>query len=175
MASQASADVGHQTETHPEDRESWEEWDEDLVPSRSGRTRRPEPDCPVEAALAAVSGRWTTLLLRELMGGPRGFTELRALLPELSAKVLSERLRALRERGLVTVERQRGFPVRTRYALTEAGRALRPLLIELYATGEALLRLTSAAAPPGPSPVRRPPAGGPPLRPPPSHCPGSDR
>ncbi|WP_262375614.1 winged helix-turn-helix transcriptional regulator [Streptomyces sp. sk2.1] len=54
---------------------------------------------------------------------------------------VSERLRALRERGLVTVERRRGFPVRTRYDLTEAGRALRPLLVELYATGERLLRL----------------------------------
>ncbi|WP_432012035.1 winged helix-turn-helix transcriptional regulator [Streptomyces cucumeris] len=181
MASQAPAGVGHQTETHADDRDDGGGWDDDLVPSRSGRTRRPEPDCPVEAALAAVSGRWATLLLRELMGGPRGFTELRALLPELSPKVLSDRLRALRERGLVAVERQPGFPVRTRYTLTEAGRALRPLLIELYATGEALLRLTSAGPVPpvppsrGPSPVRRPPAGGPPLRPPPSRCPGSDR
>ncbi|MER5497902.1 helix-turn-helix domain-containing protein [Streptomyces sp. NPDC002561] len=95
----------------------------------------------MEVALTAVSGRWTTLLLRELMEGPRSFTELRSLFPELSPKVLSERLRALRERGLVTVERRRGFPVRTRYDLTEAGRALRPLLVELYATGERLLRL----------------------------------
>ncbi|MFI7005724.1 winged helix-turn-helix transcriptional regulator [Streptomyces sp. NPDC050145] len=100
----------------------------------------------MEVALTAVSGRWTTLLLRELMGGPRGFTELRALLPDLSPKVLSERLHALQERGLVTVERRRGFPVRTRYELTEAGRALRALLVELYATGERLLSLTGAAS-----------------------------
>ncbi|MFE1949554.1 winged helix-turn-helix transcriptional regulator [Streptomyces sp. NPDC059524] len=119
-------------------------WDAELVPGPAGRTRRPEADCPVEVALAAVSGRWTTLLLRELMGGPRGFTELRALLPELSPKVLSERLHALRARGLVTVERHRGFPVRTRYELTEAGRALRALLVELYATGEHLLSLTGS-------------------------------
>ncbi|MEU3662612.1 helix-turn-helix domain-containing protein [Streptomyces sp. NPDC032940] len=103
----------------------------------------------METALAAVSGRWTTLVLRELMGGPRGFTELRTLLPELSAKVLSERLTALRERGLVTAERLRGFPVRTRYELTEAGRSLRPLLVALYATGAELQRLTAG---PDPSP-----------------------
>jgi DNA-binding HxlR family transcriptional regulator len=76
------------------------------------------------------------------MGGPRGFMELRALFPELSAKVLTDRLRALEDRGLVGVERRRGFPVRTRYALTEAGRSLRSLLVELYATGEELLRLS---------------------------------
>lgn len=143
-ASEQPVDIGHQTETHAT-------WDAELVPGPRGRTHRPEADCPVEVALTAVSGRWTTLLLRELMGGPRGFTELRTLLPELSAKVLSDRLRALQDRGLVAMERQRGFPVRTRYALTEAGRALRPLLIELYATGEALLRLTDE----GPS--RQPP------------------
>ncbi|PRY00854.1 winged helix-turn-helix transcriptional regulator [Allonocardiopsis opalescens] len=126
--------MGHRTETHAA-------WDPELVPDGRGRTRRPEPDCPVELALAAVSGRWTTLLLRELMAGPCGFTELRGRLPELSAKVLSERLRTLAERGLVAVERERGFPVRTRYRLTEAGQALRPLLVQLYATGAQLARL----------------------------------
>ncbi|MFI5529618.1 winged helix-turn-helix transcriptional regulator [Kitasatospora sp. NPDC051853] len=108
------------------------------MPSPTGRTLRPETDCPVEVALAAVSGRWTTLVLRELMHGEHSFGTLRDRLPEISPKVLSERLLALRERGLVTQERLPGFPVRTRYALTEAGRALRPLLVELYRTGEAL-------------------------------------
>ncbi|WP_371624658.1 winged helix-turn-helix transcriptional regulator [Streptomyces sp. NBC_01116] len=41
---------------------------------------------------------------RELMGGPLGFSELRERLPELSAKVLSQRLRELRARGLLSVE-----------------------------------------------------------------------
>ncbi|WP_202437911.1 helix-turn-helix domain-containing protein [Streptomyces sp. SID5910] len=138
VASEQPAGTGNQTGTHG--------WDEELVPDARGRTRRPESDCPVETALAAVAGRWTTLVLRELMGGPRGFTELRTLLPELSAKVLSERLTALREKGLVTAERLPGFPVRTRYDLTEAGRSLRPLLVTLYATGAELQRLTPAPA-----------------------------
>ncbi|MGV9287912.1 winged helix-turn-helix transcriptional regulator [Streptomyces sp. NPDC003719] len=133
------------------------------MPDARGRTRRPEASCPVEAALAAVSGRWTTLVLRELMGGPRGFTELRTLLPDLSAKVLSERLTALRERGLVTAERLPGFPVRTRYDLTEAGRSLRPLLVALYTTGAELQRLVPGREPgkrekersTGPAPSRR--------------------
>lgn len=43
--------MGHQTESHAGP------WDAELVPDVGGRTRRPEPDCPVERALAAVSGR----------------------------------------------------------------------------------------------------------------------
>ncbi|MGW6289492.1 winged helix-turn-helix transcriptional regulator [Streptomyces sp. NPDC055107] len=74
-----------------------------------------------------------------ITGQPLGFSELRERLPEPSAKVLSQRLRELRARGLLSVESLRGFPVRTRHTLTGRGRALRPLLTEVYATGEALL------------------------------------
>ncbi|MFI9327100.1 winged helix-turn-helix transcriptional regulator [Kitasatospora sp. NPDC052868] len=113
-------------------------WDDELVPDEQGRTARPEAGCPVEVALAAVAGRWTTLVLRELMHGPLSFGELRTRLPEISPKVLADRLRVLEERGLVVCERLRGFPVRTSHRLTETGRALRPLLVELYRTGVAI-------------------------------------
>jgi DNA-binding HxlR family transcriptional regulator len=109
------------------------------VPGACGQTQRPEPSCPVEVALAAVSGRWATLVLRDLMHGPRSFSELRLGLPTLSAKVLSERLSGFEQQGLVQCRRHSGFPSRTVYSLTIAGRRLRPLLIELYRTGEALL------------------------------------
>lgn len=115
------------------------DWDPDLVPDERGRTARPTPDCPVEVALAAVAGRWTTLVLRELMHGPRSFGELREQLPDLTAKVLTERLRALEDRGLVEHVRIAAFPPRSRYDLTDTGRALRPLLLEPYRTGAALL------------------------------------
>ncbi|MGW6928517.1 winged helix-turn-helix transcriptional regulator [Lentzea sp. NPDC054927] len=100
---------------------------------------RPTADCPVEVALAAISGRWATLVLRNLMHGPRSFSELRAELPTLSAKVLTERLDSLVAQGVVRCSRSPGFPVRTSYALTSKGLLLRPLLVELYRTGEALL------------------------------------
>ncbi|WP_405020217.1 helix-turn-helix transcriptional regulator [Kitasatospora sp. NBC_00070] len=125
--------MAHQRETHAE-----RGWDAELVPDERGRTGRPEAGCPVELALAAVSGRWTTLVLRELMHGPHAFGDLRDRLPEISPKVLTERLRVLEERRLVVRQRLRGFPVRTRYELTAAGRALRPLLVELYRTGTAI-------------------------------------
>ncbi|MET9226081.1 helix-turn-helix domain-containing protein [Lentzea sp. NPDC003310] len=100
---------------------------------------RPTEDCPVEVALAAVSGRWATLVVRDLLAGPRSFSQLRAGLPTLSAKVLTERLESLVAQGLVVCTRSPGFPVRTSYALTPAGVLLRPLLEQLFRTGEALL------------------------------------
>lgn len=123
-------------------------WDGELVLDERGRTRRPEDTCPVEVALAAVAGRWTTLVLRELMHRPHSFGDLRERLPEISPKVLTERLRVLEQRGLVERERLRGFPVRTRYHLTTAGYALRPLLVELYRTGAAVEAATRAAGRP---------------------------
>lgn len=94
----------------------------------------------MEVALAAVGGRWTTLVLRDLMHGPRSFSQLRLALPALSAKVLSERLAGLERQGLVERRRQIGFPSRTVYRITAVGEQLRPLLVELYRTGDALLR-----------------------------------
>lgn len=139
--SQTTPAAGHQTETRG--------WDPELVPDERGRTAAPEPDCPVEVALAAISGRWTTLVLRELMHGPRTFSDLRAALPRLSAKILTERLRELTARGLAEREQVNAFPSRVSYRLTAAGLALRPLLISLYDTGSALMRWSGGTpAPP---------------------------
>ncbi|MFF2652635.1 winged helix-turn-helix transcriptional regulator [Streptomyces sp. NPDC058045] len=114
-------------------------WDEVLVPTPSGRTRAPSPDCPVEVSLTAIAGRWTTLVLRDLMpGDARSYTELAESLPQLSDKVLTDRLGQLVSAGLVARTVTRGFPRRTEYRITDRGRELRPLLIELYRTGLAL-------------------------------------
>jgi DNA-binding HxlR family transcriptional regulator len=129
-ASEVGPGAGHQAVSG--------DWDPDLVPDYSGRTQRPEPTCPVEVALAAISGRWATLVLRDLLHGPRSFGELRLGLPELSAKVLTERLTGFERQGLVRRLRHNGFPSRTVYRLTPAGELLRPLLTELYRTGAAL-------------------------------------
>lgn len=112
-------------------------WDRQLVPDARGEVQRPDPGCPVEA-LAAVGGRWTTLVLRDLIPGPRSFGQLRDGLPTLSDKVLAQRLTQLLERGLIIRKLRRGFPSRSVYSLTAAGERLRPLLAELYRTGSAL-------------------------------------
>lgn len=122
-------------------------WDADLVPTLGGRTPAPSPDCPVEVSLAAISGRWTTLVLRDLFsGGAQSYSELSASLPQLSDKVLADRLSRLVSSGLVERISVSGFPRRTEYRISERGERLRPLLIELYRTGLALQSHGTAAA-----------------------------
>ncbi|MFF9499215.1 winged helix-turn-helix transcriptional regulator [Streptomyces sp. NPDC014656] len=101
------------------------------------RVDAPAPDCPVEIALAALRGRWTTLVVRELLGGERGYSELREALPRLSDKVLSERLAQLAEAGVVVRERRPGWPPTVRYGLTPRGRELGPVLQALWDWGAA--------------------------------------
>ncbi|MEQ4719867.1 helix-turn-helix domain-containing protein [Nonomuraea sp. B19D2] len=95
----------------------------------------PDPGCPVEITLAVLRGRWTTLVVRELLRGDRTFTELRDALPVLSDKVLSDRLAHLTQAGVLTRHRQPGWPPRTQYRLTRQGHALGPVLQALWDWG----------------------------------------
>ncbi|MDT0322356.1 winged helix-turn-helix transcriptional regulator [Streptomyces millisiae] len=99
------------------------------------RVAAPAPGCPVEIALDALRGRWTTLVVRELLTGPRTYSELSAALPALSDKVLTDRLRHLTEAAVLDRERVPGFPPGVRYHLTERGRELGPVLQALWDWG----------------------------------------
>lgn len=83
--------------------------------------------CPVGRALDLIGERWTLVLVRHLLGGPRGFQELRAR-TGIAPRVLSTRLRQLIERGFL-----RTVPVggRNHYALTELGQSLEPIVREV--------------------------------------------
>ena len=68
---------------------------------QSEEKRRYDDACGVALALELIGERWAPLVLRELMFGPRRFSELRADLPGISANVLTQRLTELEERGLI--------------------------------------------------------------------------
>ncbi|WP_406318893.1 helix-turn-helix transcriptional regulator [Streptosporangium sp. NBC_01639] len=95
----------------------------------------PTPSCPVEITLAVLRGRWTTLVIRELLQGDRTFTELRQALPALSDKVLSDRLAHLTQAGVLDRRRQPGWPPRVHYTLTSHGQRLGPVLQSLWDWG----------------------------------------
>jgi DNA-binding HxlR family transcriptional regulator len=92
--------------------------------------------CPVELSLALLGGKWKSVILARLKDRPLSYGELRRLIPNLSDKVLTERLKGLEAGGLVTRMRSRNQPARSRYALTERGQSLRPVLEALYSWGE---------------------------------------
>ncbi len=91
--------------------------------------------CPLARATEILGQRWTLLVIRELICGPQRFADLKRRLPGVSPSVLTERLDALTEQGVVE-RREVGPPTPARlYALTEHGQALRPILLDLTRWG----------------------------------------
>jgi len=88
--------------------------------------------CPVEALMAAVGGRWKPVILYYLMGETRRFGELRRLIPNVSQRMLTQHLRELEDDGLAHREVYREVPPRVEYSLTERGRSLEPLLLQMH-------------------------------------------
>lgn len=81
--------------------------------------------CPrFHVAVELVGGRWTGAIISRLLGGRARYNELRAAIPEISDRMLSERLRVLETEGLVTRTVVPESPVRVEYELTAKGRAL---------------------------------------------------
>ena len=98
-----------------------------------------ESFCGVAAAVAILGDAWTLLLVRDLAGGPRRFTELQAS-TGISARVLTDRLHTMVERGLITRRMYAEIPPRVEYALTEKGQAAVSVVAALRAYGEQWLR-----------------------------------
>jgi len=90
--------------------------------------------CPVATALDIIGDRWTILILRELLGGPARFNEIRDGLPGIAGNLLAERLRRLEEDGLV---RQSNAA----YSLTKLGASTRIIVEELGMWGTRAARL----------------------------------
>ena len=89
--------------------------------------------CPgsIERLLEILEGKWTLLLLRHLFNGVKRFGALRRALHPISPKTLTERLRLLEERGIVTRTIYSEVPLHVEYQLTDRGRRLEPIFIAM--------------------------------------------
>ena len=83
-----------------------------------------QPECVVERTIGVIGGKWTTLILRDLLRGTKRFGELRQSLHTVSPKTLTDRLRFLESRAIVTRTVYPEVPPRVEYALTQRGREL---------------------------------------------------
>lgn len=93
-----------------------------------------EEVCPhFHAAIELIGKRWTGAIVCALTERPMRFGELRRVVPGLSDRLLSQRLRELEEEGLVQRDVEAGTPVRVTYSLTECGKQLGPAINELKA------------------------------------------
>jgi DNA-binding HxlR family transcriptional regulator len=103
--------------------------------------------CPVARTIKKIGDKWSLLIIRDLLSGPRRFTDLIISLSNITPKWLTQRLRNLEAAGIVRRENQPGHR-EVWYSLTPAGRDLAPVLEALMAWG-----LRHAMSPPGPGEV----------------------
>jgi DNA-binding HxlR family transcriptional regulator len=87
--------------------------------------------CGIARALDIVGDRWALLIIRELLLGPKRFTDLRAGLPGVSADILTARLRDLDASGVVRKEKLPPPAASQVYELTKRGRALETVILDL--------------------------------------------
>lgn len=91
--------------------------------------------CRFAYALDVVGERWALLVVRELLLGPKRFTDLRTGLPHASSNILSERLRDLEQSGVIQRRKLPPPAASSVYELTEWGRELEPIVTKLGAWG----------------------------------------
>jgi DNA-binding HxlR family transcriptional regulator len=90
---------------------------------------------PDARALDLVGDKWTLLIVRDLLSGPRRFVELQRVLPGISTEQLRSRLNRMVADGMLTRKRYREVPPRVDYELTDRSRELAPVLGQLARWG----------------------------------------
>lgn len=88
-------------------------------------------NCPVEAALDLIGGKWKSIILFRTIEGTRRFNELRRLLPGLTQRMLTNQLRELERDGLISRKVFAEVPPKVEYSITAFGKTLEPVLLAL--------------------------------------------
>jgi DNA-binding HxlR family transcriptional regulator len=93
--------------------------------------------CPkYEVAIDIIGKKWTGLIIRVLMGGPKRFKDIKSQIPEMSDRMLTERMKELESVGIVKRHVYPETPVRIEYALTEKGSSLKTIITEIQTWSE---------------------------------------
>lgn len=113
-----------------------------VLKMRRNRSPLPPASCTLTECMSVIGAAWTPNVIWYLRGGPRRFSELRLDIPPISAKVLTQRLRELEEKGVVRRNVLPTSPPSVEYELTPLGAELVPAIAAIVAVGEKL-KLTS--------------------------------
>ena len=113
---------------------------------RKNRSVAPPEPCVLSECLSIIAGAWAPNVIWHLRAGPRRFSELRIDIPPVSAKVLSQRLKELEARGVVTRTIQPTTPPSVEYSLTSLGAELLPALSAIVDVGHKLKLVRGASA-----------------------------
>nr|KAJ8743577.1 helix-turn-helix transcriptional regulator [Delftia sp. PS-11] len=112
----------------------------------------------MQRAAQVLDGKWTILVLRDLLGGTRRYSELQRSLSGISPRLLAARLKTLEQQGLVRRTAFATVPPTTEYALTAQGLQIMPVVQAMAAYGQTLLQADAQAAS-APAPATRAAAG----------------
>jgi DNA-binding HxlR family transcriptional regulator len=85
-------------------------------------------NCPVEATVDVIGGKWKTPILWHLRSGTKRFSELKKLMPNVTERMLTHQLRELETDGVVTRKVYTVVPPKVEYSLTDFGTSLGPVL-----------------------------------------------
>ena len=97
-------------------------------------------NCPVEATLDLIGGKYKALILWHLSDGTLRFSELRSRITKATPKMLTQQLRELESQALIHREVYPVIPPKVEYSLTETGKSLLPILVAMRDWGADYLR-----------------------------------
>lgn len=97
-------------------------------------------NCPVEATLDLIGGKYKALILWQLADGTLRFSQLRQRISRATPKMLTQQLRELEEQDLIHREVYPVIPPKVEYSLTDTGRSLMPILVAMRDWGADYLR-----------------------------------
>lgn len=113
----------------------------------TGKKSTLAPFCPAYThAVEVIGRRWTGAILRSMLAGATRFSEIVADVPDLSDRLLSQRLKELENEGIVARTVTPSTPVRVEYVLTEKGRALGDVVHAVAGWAETWARRDAADA-----------------------------
>lgn len=92
--------------------------------------------CPVEFTLDVIGGKWKGILLYHMIDGKKRFNEFRRICPSITQRMLTLQLRELEADGIVHREVYHQVPPKVEYSLTEFGRTLEPIVLQMKEWGE---------------------------------------
>lgn len=96
-------------------------------------------DCPIEATLGLIGGKWKALILDHLTSGAMRFGELQRAMPKITPKVLTQQLRELEDDDLIRRHIYPVVPPKVEYELTDFGKSVLPILDAMCAWGRTYL------------------------------------
>ena len=117
-----------------------------MLPRRRNTVSRPPANCPLSECLNIIGGAWTPNIIWYLSQQPRRFSELKADIPGISAKVLSARLKKLEADGVVNRQVLATSPPSVEYSLSSLGQELKPAIEAIVAVGHRLKEMEAQPA-----------------------------